>query len=165
MKSHFENFAAYNAWANGKLYAAISDLSAAQRDQDLSGFFKSINGTLNHILVGDLLWMERLDNEGPVPSSLDEILHTNFKNLYDHRTQVDGRLIDFVSQQTTDNLQLFLDYTTTKGEECHDQISIILTHMFNHQTHHRGQCHHMLSQLGKAPPSIDMIYFIRSKDL
>jgi len=162
MKGHFENFAAYNSWANDTLYAAVGDLSADQRNQDLSGFFKSIMGTLNHILVGDLLWMQRLGVDGPVPKVLDEILHSDFDTLYCERKLADGRLIHLMHQQTDDSLRTYLDYKTTKGDECHDQISAILSHMLNHQTHHRGQCHHMLSQLGEAPPSIDMIYFIRS---
>ncbi|OUR75357.1 hypothetical protein A9Q83_18215 [Alphaproteobacteria bacterium 46_93_T64] len=165
MKDHFSNFAGYNSWANTVLYDAVSALESSQREQDLLGFFKSITGTLNHILVGDLLWMERLEREGAKPATLDTILFTNFAELFESRKQIDQRLIQFVDRQTEDSLQNILDYKTTAGELCHEKVAEILSHLFNHQTHHRGQCHQMLSQLGKTPPSIDMIYYIRGRKL
>ncbi|WP_025897939.1 DinB family protein [Sneathiella glossodoripedis] len=164
MKSHFINFANYNRWANQTLYSSVAELTETELNQDVHGFFTSIFNTLNHILVGDLLWMNRLDEKGPKPARLDTILASNFDELVKMRTEADERLISIANAQNEEILSSFLDYVTTGGIACHDRVSEIMTHIFNHQTHHRGQCHHMLSQLGKEPPSLDMIYFIRERD-
>lgn len=162
MLSHFQKLADYNQWVNSRLYECVGELSEEEFNADTKGFFKSLCGTLNHILVGDLLWMERVEGYGPKPSTLDIVLHTDFKDLKAARIQTDTRFIHLVQNQSENNFNEILKYTTTNGEPCSDSIGEIFTHMVNHQTHHRGQCHHMLNQLGKAPPSLDMIYFFRS---
>jgi len=164
VKTHFQNFARYNAWANEYLYDAVQTLSVEEVNRGISGFFHSVLGTLNHILVGDYLWMERLQGSGPKPASLDALLYENLDDLIHNRQQADQRLITLTDALTTDELNSHMDYKTSAGVQCHDLKSDVLTHIFNHQTHHRGQCHQMLSQLGKAPPPLDMIYYIRSKN-
>ncbi len=164
MKAHFANFAAYNQWANNHLYEAASALSPAELERNLEGFFSSLFHTLNHILVGDLLWMERLEGTGPKPESLNTVLAANITQLTELRQDADVRLMGIANGIAEERLDAFLDYKTSTGIACHDRISEIMTHIFNHQTHHRGQCHHMLSQLGKSPPPLDMIYFIRERD-
>lgn len=164
MKAHFEKFSSYNQWANTQLYAAAADLSTEEKNRNLDGFFTSLLHTLNHILVADLIWMERLEGARPKPESLDTILCRNLSELASLRADTDQRLIQLTRNLTAEQLQGFLDYKTSKGVACHDRISEIMTHVFNHQTHHRGQCHHMLSQLGKSPPPLDMMYFFRARD-
>jgi uncharacterized damage-inducible protein DinB len=164
MNAHFSNFAAYNQWANNRLYTAAAELNKAEIEKNLDGFFSSLFHTLNHILVGDLLWMERLEGAGPKPDSLDTVLASDMDQLMVLRRQADKRLITLIDDLKEEQLSVFLDYKTSAGIACHDRISEIMTHLFNHQTHHRGQCHHMLSQLGKSPPPLDMIYFIRERD-
>ena len=163
MKSYFQDLAAYNHWANQTLYGSISELVDAERQKDLGGFFSSLLNTLNHILVGDLLWMERLEGSGRKPATLDTILHEDYEALKQDRFETDKRLIQILDQMPPSMLSEYLDYKTSAGVDCHDPVSGILAHIFNHQTHHRGQCHHMLSQLGKAPPPLDLIYFLRNK--
>ena len=163
MKAHFENFSAYSHWANTQLYAAVAELNVEEQNRNLNGFFSSLLHTLNHILVADLLWMERLEGAGQKPDSLDAILFSTLEDLTALRTETDQRLIQLTQNLTKDQINSFLDYKTSAGIACHDPISEIMTHIFNHQTHHRGQCHHMLSQLGKVPPSHDMIYFFRAR--
>lgn len=162
MLLHFQKLADYNQWVNNRLYECVSELSEKEFNADLKGFFKSLCGTLNHILVGDLLWMERVEGYGPKPATLDTVLYPKFKDLHTMRLQTDTRLINLVNKQEEENFGQLLKYVTMAGEPCCDSITEIFTHMINHQTHHRGQCHHMLNQLGKAPPSLDMIYFFRS---
>ncbi|WP_169567453.1 DinB family protein [Sneathiella limimaris] len=162
MKAHFTRFSQYNRWANQTLYAAVKELSIEEQNRELGAFFGTVINTLNHILVADLFWLERLDGQGPKPEALNQILHTELSDLEMHRAEIDERLSRYVQSLKEEELTGFLDYQTTSGIPCHDGISDILSHVFNHQTHHRGQCHHMLSQLGKSPPPLDMIYFIRS---
>ncbi len=163
MKSYFQDLAAYNQWANQTLYGSISELTDEERQKDLGGFFSSLLNTLNHVLVGDLLWMERLEGSGRKPATLDTILHEDYEALKQDRFETDKRLIQIIEQMPPLMLSEYLDYKTSAGMDCHDPVSGILGHIFNHQTHHRGQCHHMLSQLGKAPPPLDLIYFLRTK--
>lgn len=164
MIDHFRDFALYNRWANEKLYSFLSsDLDEEELNKDLGAFFGTITGTLNHILVGDLLWMGRLDGQGPRPTSLDSILHEDLGSLSKQREEADQRLIDITNTLTKDKLQTVLEYTTSQGMQCRDNLSDIMGHIFNHQTHHRGQIHHMISQLGYTPPPLDKIYLIREK--
>lgn len=163
MLEHFQKFAAYNKWANTVLFEAVGELGDAEFHKDLGAFFGSISGTLNHILVGDFLWMERLEETGPTPPSLDTVLFGTFQDLQSARTEADLRLINLVDNMEPSDFQKTIQYKTMAGDPSSDPVSEILAHIFNHQTHHRGQCHQMLSQLDKAPPSIDMIYFFRSR--
>ncbi|MBL4740901.1 MAG: DinB family protein [Sneathiella sp.] len=164
MIDHFQKFSLYNQWANNRLYEAVATLTTEEQTRDLSGFFGNILGTLNHILVGDLYWMERIEGAGPRPASLDEILYPDFGELRTARSASDERLIRITNAQGQEEYSAYLDYVTTQGVACHDQKSEVFAHLFNHQTHHRGQCHHMLTQLGKTLPPLDMIYFFRERE-
>lgn len=163
MLEHFQKFADYNKWANTVLFEAVGALENAQFHKDLGAFFGSISGTLNHLLVGDLLWMQRLEGSGPQPASLDTVLFESFENLQAARVDADLRLINLVNNLGTSNFEEIVHYKTMAGVPSQDPKSEILTHIFNHQTHHRAQCHQMLSQLGKEPPPLDMIYFFRNR--
>jgi len=164
MIDHFRDFGLYNRWANEKLYTFLSsNLDENELNRDLGAFFGTIIGTLNHILVGDLLWMGRLDGRGPTPASLDSILHEGLNDLARQRETADERLINIANSLTQENLQTILEYTTSQGLQCRDNLADIMGHIFNHQTHHRGQVHHMISQLGYTPPPLDKIYLIREK--
>ena len=164
MIDHFQKFAHYNQWANTRLFDAVADLTTEEQTRDLGAFFGHVLGTLNHILVGDLFWMERIEGAGQKPASLDEILYEDFKDLRIARSESDERLIRLTKAQSQDDYSSYLDYLTTQGVPCHDQKSEVFAHLFNHQTHHRGQCHHMLTQLGKTLPPLDMIYFFRERE-
>lgn len=163
MKAYFENFARYNQWANETLYSAMTELPDQELKQDLKGFFGSPLGTLNHILVGDLIWMRRIDHQDPQLDRLDLQLHDGLNDLAAARRDADARLIRLTENLTPDDLNATLVYRNVAGEDCADALVGILAHIFNHQTHHRGQCHHMLSQLGRTPPPLDMIYYLRAQ--
>ncbi len=162
MKDHFKTLAAYNKWANELIYDAVKELNEEEFHRDINGFFKSICGTLNHILVGDLLWMERMESAGPKPATLDAVLHTDFKDLWAARQETDERLVRLIDNLDPTRYGIVLNYKNSKGEVQNTLISHILTHIINHQTHHRGQCHQSLTQLGKDAPSIDLIYYLKS---
>ena len=164
-RQNFLMFAAYNAWANGRLYAAAGELDAKAWRSDCGAFFKSMMGTLNHILVGDRVWMKRFTGEGTQPPSLDTILHEDFASLRAAREAEDRRIIAFVEGLTEEAVAGRFTYTTmTDLRTVSQRLAPALAHFFNHQTHHRGQAHMVLSVLGRTPPELDLIYFFRAPE-
>jgi len=162
MKAHFQRMAAYNRWANAKLYEAVGTLPAAEIAAPRSGFFPSLLKTLNHLLVGDTVWMSRLDGDGNHGvAGLDQILHTDFAALRVARVAMDDRIVAFVDRLAPPRLAEDLVYRTVAGDPMKTQVAQVLAHFFNHQTHHRGQAHAMLSDAKVSPPVLDLIYFLR----
>lgn len=160
MKDHFKRFAAYNAWANARLYDAATALTDFERKRDIKGYFSSLHGTLNHLLVADRIWMKRLSGTGEAPGELSAVLHDVFTELREAREAEDERLAAYVADLDEPAFEQTLAYTNTRGEEKALPVKVILTHLFNHQTHHRGQATQMLRQLGVAePPALDLLYF------
>lgn len=160
MHEHFKRFAAYNAWANARLYDAATALTDFERKRDIKAYFTSLHGTLNHILVADRIWLTRLTGEGDAPARLDAILFDGFAELREAREAEDRRLSAYVAGLDLAALEATVEYANTRGEPKALPLKIILAHVFNHQTHHRGQATHMLRQLGVAePPSLDLVYF------
>jgi uncharacterized damage-inducible protein DinB len=164
MKRHFQMFAAYNRWANTELYQAAGKLSLEAYNRDVGAFFGSMNGTLNHILVADRIWMKRFSRTGDHPDKLDAILETEFQNLQLAREREDRRIIDWVESLDEDALEEEFSYRTiTTPMDITQRLGPAVSHLFNHQTHHRGQAHMILSVLGENPPSLDLLFFFRSE--
>jgi uncharacterized damage-inducible protein DinB len=157
----FQRMARYNRWANRRLFEACAGLDDGERKRDRDAFFKSIHGTLNHILVADRIWLSRLNGQPHGIKSLDQILFDDFDALREAREMEDGRIIDVADSLTEDKLQTMLRYTNMTGEPQETRRDIVYTHIFNHQAHHRGQVHCLLSQAGIDPPSLDLIIFMR----
>lgn len=160
MLAHFHRFALYNQWANKKLFEVVDRLPEEDYYRDLDAFFDSIHGTLNHILVGDRAWLARIEKAGPVPSSLDERLCDDFRSLWDARYLEDQRIIAMTERLNQRDIDGILEYNSMAGDTYNVPLAGVLTHIFNHQTHHRGQVHHMLSSLDMDPPALDMIYYL-----
>ncbi len=162
MKAHFEMMAAYNAWANRRLYDAAAGLSDADYRADLGAFFNSVHGTLNHLLVGDLIWLARFRGEPAPPYRLDDILHDDRDELIAARRVLDSDIIGFAAARSEANLAADITYRMiTRDETVTQPLAPALAHFFNHQTHHRGQVHALLTRLTGAAPAIDLIYFQR----
>ena len=160
MKDHFKRFANYNTWANARLYDAATALTDFERKRDVKGYFKSLHGTLNHLLVADRIWLHRLTGTGDMPDALDDILFDQFEALREARETEDRRLHDYVDALSIPDFEETVRYSNTRGEEKALPRAVILAHLFNHQTHHRGQATHILRQLGVAePPALDLLYF------
>lgn len=159
-KPHFETLARYNRWANRRLYGTAAALTDAQFGEDRGAFFGSVCGTLNHILVADRIWLERIEGTGPKPSALDEILHDRLDELRAAREAEDERLLQVVTAQPEERFETVFAYRNTKGTPFELPFAAVLTHVFNHQTHHRGQAHGLLSQFGLTVPAIDFVYFL-----
>jgi uncharacterized damage-inducible protein DinB len=155
-------FAAYNAWANARIYEAASGLTREQFARDVGAFFKSMRGTLNHLLVTDRIWMKRFTGEGDAPASLDTILYIDFHKLRTAREAEDKRIIDWIGTQSDKQLSGRFTYmTVTDMRTVSQRLAPALAHLFNHQTHHRGQVHDMLVATPVPPPPLDLAYFVR----
>ncbi len=166
---HFELFAAYNEWMNAKVYEAATRLPLHEIELDRLAYFKSIWGTLNHIAVGDTLWLQRFATHPAnyaalepmrrmeTPVALDQMLFTEFAALFAHRKRLDSIIKDWVAAVTEEDLQHILAYSTTKGVATRKQFSALMLHFFNHQTHHRGQATVLLFQAGEDVGVTDLL--------
>lgn len=162
LKPHFDMFAAYNAWANRRLYDAAAGLTEAQYREDRGAFFKSRHGTLNHLLVGDRIWMRRFTGAGEAPDRLDAILFEDLLSLRQAREAEDRRIVDYVAGLDEARLASVIRYRRiTLPEAVEQALSPALAHFFNHQTHHRGQAHGILTGLAGRAPELDLLYFQR----
>ena len=158
---HFQTLARYNTLANRKLYGACAQLTEAERTSTRPAFFKSIHGTLNHLMIGDRIWLTRFEG-GTIPSAgLDAILYEDFDSLRAARIAQDDRIEAFVAGLTDEFLAQSIQYINNQGRHLDDPTALLIAHFFNHQTHHRGQIHGMLTQTGVAPPSLDLHRVIR----
>ena len=155
---HARQLARYNGWANSRLYAAMLALPDEACRRPIGVFFGSLHATLNHLLVTDRLWLKRLTGQGEHPSRLDAILYEDRAELTRARIAEDARLVDVVDAYDEHALAGRVSYATTSGALQQQVLSDILAHLFNHQTHHRGQAHACLSILrGAEPPSLDLL--------
>ncbi len=157
---YFHRLARYNAWANRRLYEACGKLSAADFAAKRAAFFGSISGTLNHILVADRIWLGRFEGRAARIDRLDHILYEDFAALRPAREAQDAHILAFVISLDDDSLARTLSYRNMAGEAREAPFVWALAHVFNHQTHHRGQVHGMLSDTPVAPPPLDLIYFL-----
>ena len=160
--NQFRQLAAYNRWANARLYAAALDLSAKAYRLRIGVFFGSLQGTLNHLLLTDRLWLKRLTGEGDYPDRLDAILYEDRAELTRARIAEDERLVSVIESYDEAAITNLRSYKTISGMPQSQVLGDILLHLFNHQTHHRGQAHACLSILTRGePPSLDLLVFQR----
>ena len=163
MHRHFQMFADYNRWANALVYDACAALSDEEYRADKGAFFGSAHRTLNHLLAADRIWLKRMTGSGTAPEALDAILFDEFGELREAREVEDQRLIGLVGTLTEEQLAQPFTYTPISNPTAITQpLGPVLSHVFNHQTHHRGQVHMILSTLGKPSLALDLIYFLRS---
>ena len=160
--AHYRMFARYNAWANGRLYDAAGKLSVEQYRADRGAYFKSVHGTLNHLLVTDRIWMQRFTGEGEAPNRLDAILFETFDELRAARVSEDGRILRYVEGLDEARIAGTIKYRRVSSpEEFEQELAPALAHWFNHQTHHRGQVHAVLTGLVGQAPELDLLFFQR----
>jgi uncharacterized damage-inducible protein DinB len=162
MKEHYTTFAGYNAWANRRLYDAAALLSATEYRADQGAFFKSMHGTLNHLLTTDRIWMKRFTGEGDAPDRLDAILHERLVDLRAAREAEDRRIVSYIDGLDEARLAGVIRYRrVSTPDEFVQKLMPALDHWFNHQTHHRGHAHMILTSLGKKAPELDLLYYQR----
>ena len=165
MRQHFQMFAAYNRWANSAVYEAAAQLNDAALNHDTGAFFGSLLGTLNHILVADRVWLKRFTGEGTAPAALDATLHADLAGLRAARKEEDERIIAWIESLPDSAYKGRFTYlTVTDIRTVSQRLAPALAHFFNHQTHHRGQAHTILTALGQPSLTLDLIYFQRTEE-
>jgi uncharacterized damage-inducible protein DinB len=161
--------ARYNRWMNDKLYAVAATLSDETRKRDLGAFFKSIHGTFNHLLIADRVWLSRFKGT-PAPDgfmapgirALDQELCTDFDELRRERTLTDQELSSWVADLTQARLAAPLVFVR-RGQRIETPLWGTVAHVFNHQTHHRGQITTLLMQQGCDPGVTDLFAMLREE--
>ncbi len=156
MTDHFRMLARYNRIANERLYAKCAELDVEEYRRERRGSFGSIHGLLNHVLLGDGIWMSRFKGEGKNTPPLNTVLFEDFAELRVARAKQDVGIERFFEEADDSFVGRLLDYTNSQGKHCVETMPVAVLHFFNHQTHHRGQVHVMLSQTSVAPPSLDL---------
>lgn len=150
----------YNRWQNENLYGAADQLSDEQRKEQRGAFFGSIHGTLNHLLWADQLWMSRFAGtprpKAPgIPESVG--MYESWDDLKRERQAFDRGIIDWAGKLETDWLEGDLTwFSGATGRELTKPKGLLVAHIFNHQAHHRGQVHCMLTQAGVRPGATDL---------
>jgi uncharacterized damage-inducible protein DinB len=159
MKAHFERMARYNRWANRRLYGAVAQLDDGEFLAERTGFFPSLAKTMNHLVVTDRIWLGRL-NGAPIPAQLNEMPYDNLPALTAAREAEDQHLLAFFKALTQERIDGVFEYRNMAGAPRSQPMLPVLAHIFNHQTHHRGQAHAMLAGTRVAPPPLDLVYFL-----
>ena len=172
--AQYPALARYNAWMNARLYERAAELSDAERRRDAGAFFRSIHGTLNHLLLTDRAWLWRFTGDARIAESrdaagkriamtgrLDQVLYADFEELRRERVRTDADITAFTDALTPERLEAEIAYRTTAGVEQRHVLWWAVSHFFNHQTHHRGQVTALLKQAGVDPGVTDLIAFLR----
>lgn len=172
LKNSFTLMAQYNQWMNESVYSAASQLSPAALSEDVGAFFGSILGTLNHILVADIIWLQRFAQHPdkfngldcvvamPLPKTLDEMLFEDLTALRTVRAKVDESIVAFANALSSEVLTTDLSFRDTTGSPYTKNFGQLIQHLFNHQTHHRGQITTLLSQRGLDVGATDLLELI-----
>lgn len=172
MCDHIVRLAAYNEAMNVKLYHAAAQLAPEALCADRGAFFGSLFATMNHLLVGDSIWLKRFSThpachraldairERPAPTTLTEPLAPDLARLWALRQELDRTIHAWADQLTEADLNHVLRYGNTKGVVSRKRFSSLVMHFFNHQTHHRGQATTLLSQSGIDIGMTDLLMLI-----
>ncbi len=156
-ESYYQLMAKYNRWMNRKLYAVCADIPDQTRREDRGAFFKSIHGTLNHLLFGDLVWMDRFTGAPRRNIAMGEELYASFEALRDARDSKDAEIVAWANELREAWLREPFTYTSGIDAKTRKLPAwVLVTHMFNHQTHHRGQLTTLIKQLGYEPGITDL---------
>ena len=159
--AYVKRMARYNRWQNQNLFGVADRLSDEERRRARGAFFGSIHNTLSHLMWADQIWMSRLTDmpapKGGIPESLS--LYPEWELLRNDRTALDQRIISWADGLHEAALAGDLAWHSAVAKrEVGKPTWLLVTHMFNHQTHHRGQVHCMLTQAGGKPHDTDLAF-------
>ncbi|MEO8655838.1 MAG: DinB family protein [Ramlibacter sp.] len=170
---NYRFLARYNRWFNLRLYDACEQLSDEERKGDRGAFFGSIHGTLNHLIWGDQLWLQRFSAQGtnfpalaggllalPQGAVHDTVLQEEWGDLRAQRGRLDEAIEHWVRDMQPDFLSQTMRYANSKGVRREHPAWQAMAHFFNHQTHHRGQVTTLLVQAGIDPGVTDLIALV-----
>lgn len=154
--------ARYNAWENKQLMDILNEMPVSELLLDRGAFFGSIMGTVNHLLWGDMLWLSRFDPTTPPPQCTpgDAItMYSTFAAWQAQRMSTDVLITRWADGVKPEALNGDMDwYSGAMKQDFSRPISTCIIHFFNHQTHHRGQVHAMLTATGQDAPVSDLIF-------
>lgn len=156
-----KTMARYNQWANRELFAAVRTLPEDEAVKLRRILFKTILNTLNHPLVADRIWWAHMHKEVHSHKALNEVLYDEFEDLAAAREEMDQRLIDYVDALSDNDADEPIDFTLLSGAKGRMNRRLILMHMFNHNTYHRGFVVETFCQIPAALPLIDLPVFMR----
>jgi uncharacterized damage-inducible protein DinB len=163
MKNYFSTLVRYHAWATHKLCEHVDALGDDEYRRDVGLFFKSVHGTLNHLLVAELIWLPRFA-EGVSPRrALNEEVETDRARLRARLLEAPAKWQPVVDTLDDERLRGRLDYTTTQGLPASLPFAATLGHVFNHATHHRGQISAAITALGHPCPEIDLVRMLQAE--
>ena len=163
---HFRTLARYHVWATRRLLDEhVAPLPEADYRRDCGLFFKSIHGTLNHLLVGEgLLWQRRfVDDVSPSGLTLDAEAEPDRARLAERLLEVVRAWGPYVDGLPDARFDAPFSYATSKGEAVTTPFGATLAHVFNHATHHRGQITAALTAMGYPCPELDLVYMLRAE--
>lgn len=163
-KAYLQTMARYNRWAYERLYNEIDRLPEGQYFADRGLFFRSIHGTLNHLLLAERLWLGRFVGDPPVFNGLDEELVEAMVPLRDAIFEQCSAWDAYIDALDPELLERDLAYRNTRGQELAFPLKFLLAHVFNHASHHRGQVSTALTQSGLPAPVMDLVYFMMEED-
>ncbi len=169
---HIALMANYNQWMNRKLYDAALTLTDTELAMDRQAFFGSILGTLNHLVLGDTVWLKRFAQHPAgfsalvpmqavaTPADLKHLAFADIRQLAAHRTWLDQLIVDWSHTVQETDLDHRLHYSNMRGVTADKDFFSLLVHFFNHQTHHRGQATTLLTQAGLDVGTTDLLALI-----
>lgn len=164
VKDHFLLLARYNVWATRRLLEHVDALGEDDYRRDAGLFFRSVHGTLNHLVVGEhRVWWRRFA-EGVSPQArLDEEVEPDRARLKAALLDGAARWAPFIEALDPARFAGTLDYTTMKGVKQSLPYAATLTHVFNHGTHHRGQVTAAITAMGHACPELDLVWMLQAE--
>ncbi|MFU0503515.1 DinB family protein [Pseudaminobacter sp. NGMCC 1.201702] len=157
--SHNRRMARNNLWSNDRLYRAVLALRPGEFEAERTSFFPSIKETLNHIHLIDLFYFDMLEEKGVGLGLLDGfIAYDDPRKLAAAQADFDRKLVVFCDGLAETDLERRVSTDRDEAGIIPERIGDLLTHLFLHQIHHRGQVHAMLSGTSVAPPQLDEFF-------
>jgi len=165
--------ARYNSWMNKRLMERADVMGSARIEVDQQAYFSSIFGSFQHIMVGDLVWLRCYGVTPafaslatslvhfPEPTALNAPLYKTWAEFKEARLELDQLVSEWIQSLDDHSLQTSIHYASIKGIKAWQPLWILLTHLFNHQTHHRGQITTLMMQQGYDPGVTDMVAMLR----
>ena len=164
LNDHFATLARYNLWATRKLYEHVDALPEADYRRDTGLFFKSVHGTLNHLLVGEHgVWFARFHSGVSNPIALNTELEPDRARLRERLIEGAQRWTPLIASIPFERFDGTLEYTTTSGVPQSLPFAATLAHVFNHGTHHRGQITAAITTMHHPCPEIDMVWMLQAQ--
>lgn len=161
----FKLLARYNVWSTQKLNQTLENVSDEDFNADCGLYFKSISGTLNHLLLGEhYLWFPRFLSKPSPILKLNTIIESNKTELLLQLEKRAGNWVEFLNQVNVEHFKQDLHYKSSAGEKMRLPYGSTLLHVFNHGTHHRGQVTAALTSMGYPCPEIDLIYMLTEEN-